>query len=247
MKIFVFVYKMATSHCLNQQHQCWSSSLTHICGTRDESINRNTVDRIYMSYLLCLRLPISNCWPEGMMQSDRTIHRGNPNHDLKVMIVWGVQDILPSGPSKISRWFSLCSVANEQRYIECLFQFNEHHRNDLTHTYLRSCYHPISTLLLSHKISQQILLHLTHWDRVTHIYQWWNIVNSNHRSKLQWNFNQNWYISIQETAFENVVRKLAAIFLWPQPIPTPTPSHLHLHIYIFVYICILVYFISSVR
>ena len=169
MKIFVFVYKMATSHCINQQHHCWSSSLTHICGTRDESISRNTVDRICMSYLWCLRLPISNCWPEGMIQndwSDRTIHRGNPNHDLKVMIVWGVQDILPSGPSKTSRWFSLCSVANEQRCIECLFHFNEHHRNDLNHTYLRSCYHP---LLLYHKISQQILLHLTHWDRVTHI------------------------------------------------------------------------------
>ena len=41
--------------------------------------------------------------------------------------------------------------------------------------------------------------------------QCWNIVNWNLRNNLQWNINQNSYIFIQENAFENVVRKLAAI------------------------------------
>ena len=33
---------------------------------------------------------------------------------------------------------------------------------------------------------------------------------------IQWNFNRNWYIFIQENAFENVVRKMAAILYRPQ-------------------------------
>ena len=41
--------------------------------------------------------------------------------------------------------------------------------------------------------------------------QWWNIINSTHRNKLKWNFNQNLYIFIQKNAFENVFCEMAAI------------------------------------
>ena len=46
--------------------------------------------------------------------------------------------------------------------------------------------------------------------------QCWNIVNLAIWNKLQWNLKRNWYIFIQENAFENVVRKLAAILSPPQ-------------------------------
>ena len=78
---------------------------------------------------------------------------------------------------------------------------------------------------------------LTHWDQVTHICvielghhwfrQWlvvclapshyldqcWKIFNWTFRNKLQWNFNRNSNIFIQEVAFENVVCKIASICL----------------------------------
>ena len=41
--------------------------------------------------------------------------------------------------------------------------------------------------------------------------QCWDIVNLTIRNKLQWNFNRNSYIFIQENAFENVVCKMASI------------------------------------
>ena len=50
------------------------------------------------------------------------------------------------------------------------------------------------------------------WSAPGHyLNQWWNIVNWTNRNKLQWNFNQNHNIFIQENAFENVVWKTAAI------------------------------------
>ena len=76
---------------------------------------------------------------------------------------------------------------------------------------------------------------LTHWGRVTHIcVSKRTIIGSDNGlspdrrqaniwtnagillivpmgNKFQWNLNRNWYIFIQETAFVNVVRKLAAI------------------------------------
>ena len=83
---------------------------------------------------------------------------------------------------------------------------------------------------------------LTHWARVTHICVdnqtiivsdnglspgrrqaiiWTNvIVNWTLRKKLQWNFNRNYNIFSQENAFENVVRKLAAILSRPQWVNT---------------------------
>ena len=82
------------------------------------------------------------------------------------------------------------------------------------------------------------LVWLTHWGRATHIcvskltiigsdnglspgrHQaiiWtiadWNIVNWTHGNKLQWNFNRNSNIFIQENAFENVVCEMASICL----------------------------------
>ena len=81
---------------------------------------------------------------------------------------------------------------------------------------------------------------LTHWGRVTHICvskliiigsdnglspsrrqaiyqnQCWNIVNLTLGNKLQWNLNRNWYIFIQENAFENIVCVTAAILSRPQ-------------------------------
>ena len=49
--------------------------------------------------------------------------------------------------------------------------------------------------------------------------QCWHIVNCTHRNKLQWNFNQNSYIFIQQNAFENV-RKMLAILSRPQCVNT---------------------------
>ena len=43
----------------------------------------------------------------------------------------------------------------------------------------------------------------------------WNIINWAPRNKLQWNFNKNSYIFIQEYPFQNVVWKMAAILSWP--------------------------------
>ena len=48
---------------------------------------------------------------------------------------------------------------------------------------------------------------------------WTNVgilLNGPHRKKLQWNFNRNSYIFIQENAFENVVCKMTAILFRPQ-------------------------------
>ena len=46
--------------------------------------------------------------------------------------------------------------------------------------------------------------------------QCWYIINWTLRNKLQWNFNWNSYIFIQENAFENLVWKMVAILSQPQ-------------------------------
>ena len=51
--------------------------------------------------------------------------------------------------------------------------------------------------------------------------QCWDIVNWTLRNELQWNFNQNSYIFIQENAFENVVWKTVAILSRPQCVIWP--------------------------
>ena len=80
-------------------------------------------------------------------------------------------------------------------------------------------------------------IYLTNWGRVTHICvsnltiigsdyglsapshylnQCWNFVYWTLRNKLQWNFNWNSNIFIQENAFESVVWEMAAILSRPQ-------------------------------
>ena len=46
--------------------------------------------------------------------------------------------------------------------------------------------------------------------------QCWNIVNWTLRNKLQWNFNRNSIIFIQENALQNVVCEMASILSRPQ-------------------------------
>ena len=86
-------------------------------------------------------------------------------------------------------------------------------------------------------INKQIfLLLLTHWGRLTHICISeltiigsdnglsprrrqtiiWNNVNWTLRNKLQWNFNRNSNIFIQENALEHVVCEMASILSRPQ-------------------------------
>ena len=85
--------------------------------------------------------------------------------------------------------------------------------------------------------SQPAVGRLTHWGRVSHkcvgkltiigsdnglspgrrqANQWWNIVNWTPGNKLQWILHGNWYIFIQENAFENVVCEMAYILSRPQ-------------------------------
>ena len=48
---------------------------------------------------------------------------------------------------------------------------------------------------------------------IHYVYQRWNSINWTLGNKLQWNPNRNLYIFIQENARENVVCRIAAIFL----------------------------------
>ena len=95
----------------------------------------------------------------------------------------------------------------------------------------------------SHQVETHIhdnCVSLTHWGRVTHICvskltiigsdnglvpchylnHYWNIVNWALKNKLQWNFNRNSDIFIQENALENVVWEMASILSWPQYVKT---------------------------
>ena len=55
------------------------------------------------------------------------------------------------------------------------------------------------------------------WPALSHyLNQWWDIVNWTLRNKLQWNFNRNSNIFIQENVFECVVCEMAAILSRPQ-------------------------------
>ena len=58
---------------------------------------------------------------------------------------------------------------------------------------------------------------LVAWSAPSHYQnQCWNIVNKTLRNKLQWNFNRNSNIFIQENVFESVVCGKAAILSRPQ-------------------------------
>ena len=65
-------------------------------------------------------------------------------------------------------------------------------------------------------ISSDTGLLLGQRQATTDLNQWWNIVNSNLRKKLQWNLKPNSYIFIHENAFESVDWEMAAILSWPQ-------------------------------
>ena len=69
------------------------------------------------------------------------------------------------------------------------------------------------------------------WSAPSHyLIQCWNIVNWTVRNKLQWNFHRNSNIFIQENAFENLVRNMAAILSRPRCVKgkglaTQEPEH----------------------
>ena len=93
---------------------------------------------------------------------------------------------------------------------------------------------------------------LTHWGRVMHIcidnlshhcFRWWlvawsapchylnqcwDIINWTLRNKLQWNFNRNSNIFIQEKAFGSVVCEMAAILSQPQWVNYRYAGYTHL-------------------
>ena len=55
------------------------------------------------------------------------------------------------------------------------------------------------------------------WTAPSHyLNQCWNIVNCTHGNKLQWNFNRNSNIFIEENTFENVVCEMLFISSRPQ-------------------------------
>ena len=69
----------------------------------------------------------------------------------------------------------------------------------------------IAKLTITH-----FILWLVTWSVPSHyLNQCWNIANWTLRNKLQWNFDKNSYIFIQENAFENFC-KTAAILSWPR-------------------------------
>ena len=52
--------------------------------------------------------------------------------------------------------------------------------------------------------------------------QWWNIVNCTLGNKVQWNFNRNLNIFIQENAYENVICRIVVILSRPQWVKNST-------------------------
>ena len=63
------------------------------------------------------------------------------------------------------------------------------------------------------------------WTAPSHfINQCWNIVNWTLRNKLQWNFNRNSKIFIQENAIQNVVCEMTSILSRPHCVNSAVPS-----------------------
>ena len=66
-------------------------------------------------------------------------------------------------------------------------------------------------------VSELTIIGCGAWSAPSHyLNQWWNIVNSTLRNKLQWSFNRNSNIFIQENALEDVVCEMASILSRPQ-------------------------------
>ena len=71
---------------------------------------------------------------------------------------------------------------------------------------------------------------LVAWTAPSHyLNQCWDIVNWILGNKLQWNFNHNSNIFIQENAFENVVCEMASILSQPQCVNTRDVTPLQMH------------------
>ena len=69
--------------------------------------------------------------------------------------------------------------------------------------------------------SRWLLHHFCYVSNDRHyLNQCWNIVNWTLGNKLQWNLNWNWYIFIQDNAFENVICEMASILSRPQCVNT---------------------------
>ena len=74
--------------------------------------------------------------------------------------------------------------------------------------------------------------------------QCWNVVNWTHRNKIQWNFDGNWYISIQYIPFENVAWKMLAILSRPQCVKVSVGNKCLYHqlsSWCVICLCVLVY------
>ena len=70
------------------------------------------------------------------------------------------------------------------------------------------------------------------WPVPSHyLNQCWNIVNYTRKNKLQWNFNRNQYIFVQENAFENAEWKMAAILSWPLYVIFGSPNQVLVDLY----------------
>ena len=69
------------------------------------------------------------------------------------------------------------------------------------------------------------------WTAPSHyLNHWWNIVHWTLGNKLQWNFNRNSNIFIQENAFENVVCEIASICLGLNVLRHPDALEVGYHI-----------------
>ena len=71
---------------------------------------------------------------------------------------------------------------------------------------------------------------LTHWlvawtAPCHYLKQCWNIVNWTLGNKLQWNFNRNSNIFIEDNTFENVVCEMLFISSWPQCVKWNVLTH----------------------
>ena len=100
-------------------------------------------------------------------------------------------------PNSMMTYFTNHAVANRSQYVNSLRPSDAYMRQKANHHCLRWW--------------------LVAWSAPSHyLNQWWNIVNANLPNTFQWNRKQNSYIFIQENAFQNVVRKMAAILSRPQ-------------------------------
>ena len=84
-------------------------------------------------------------------------------------------------------------------------------------------WHFVNSLRLSDAYMRRQINHnwfrqwLVAWTTPSHyLNQCWNIINWALGNKLQWNFNRNSNIFIEENTFENVVCEMLFISSWPQ-------------------------------